>query len=182
MPPGKLSPYDTSETCGVRRVCQRSLQRLSTLKCRCVGRVAAIKSVNKTIGFQGAIICPVKTLNVKQKRFTRIPSIHQHRRKSNTARINQDREHLSDMSKVVVEGRPSTTPSKPCVRLSLHTAFPFGVAFKDTLGINTTLLMILLIASPEGDLGIFKSSSSTETDWALRISTLFPISSTLLAS
>ena len=59
-------------------------------------------------------------------------------------------------SKVVVEGRPSTTPSKPCVRLSPHTAFPFGVAFKDTLGINTTLLMILLIASPKGDLGIFQ--------------------------
>ena len=59
-------------------------------------------------------------------------------------------------SKVAVGGRPPTAPSKPCVRLSPHTAFPFGVAFKDALGINTTLLMILLIASPEGDLGIFQ--------------------------
>ena len=30
--------------------------------------------------------------------------------------------------KVAVEGRPSTAPSKPCVRLSPHTAFQLSVA------------------------------------------------------
>ena len=38
-------------------------------------------------------------------------------------------------SKVVVEGRPSTTPSKPCVRLSPHMAFQSSVAI-NALGDN----------------------------------------------
>ena len=64
----------------------------------------------------------------------------------------------SELSRVAVNPHGFTVSlTKPCVRLSPHTeTFPFGVAFKDALGINTTLLMILLIASPEGDLGIFQ--------------------------
>lgn len=42
------------------------------------------------------------------------------------------------IDKVAVEGRPSTVSlSKPCVRLSPHTAFPFGVAFIDALDVYT---------------------------------------------
>ena len=47
--------------------------------------------------------------------------------------------------KVVVEGRPSTTPSKPCVRLSPHMAFPLSVAI-DALGQRPPLLYFLFIS------------------------------------
>ena len=47
--------------------------------------------------------------------------------------------------KVVVEGRPSTTPSKLCVRLSPHIAFPLSVAI-DALGQRPLLLDFLSIS------------------------------------
>ena len=51
----------------------------------------------------------------------------------------------SDCCKVVVEGRPSTTPSKPCVRLSPHMAFPLSVAIY-ALGQRPLLLHSLFIS------------------------------------
>ena len=49
-------------------------------------------------------------------------------------------------SKVVVEGRPSTTPSKPCVRLSPHMAFQSSVAI-NALGDNNHFYLFLIHTS-----------------------------------